>query len=74
MFVPKNHEITMRCPVCFNRDIDVLMKLDTTDNKYKCLKCSFQGSEANVREYYDYLKSKFLWIDKRIITDAYDKL
>lgn len=74
MFVPKNHEITMRCPVCFNRDIDVLMKLDESDKKYKCFKCSFQGTEAKVREYYGYLRSKFRWIEKRITLDNYNEL
>jgi predicted RNA-binding Zn-ribbon protein involved in translation (DUF1610 family) len=74
MFVPKNHEITMRCPVCFNRDIDVLMKLDITDHKYKCLKCSFSGTEPTVREYYVYLQKKFNWIGKRITIEDYEKL
>lgn len=74
MFVPKNHTITMRCPVCFNRDIDVLMKLDETDGKYKCLKCSFQGNEEEVRNYYSYLQKKFQWIEKRITLDDYHNL
>lgn len=72
MFVPKNHEITMRCPVCFNRDIDVLMKFE--NNTYSCVKCSYTGSEADVREYYVYLKKKFRWIEKRITVEDYDKL
>jgi len=72
MFVPKNHEVTMRCPVCFNRDIDVLMKFE--NGIYSCQKCSFQGSEESVRKSYFYLKSKFRWIDKRITVEDYDKL
>jgi|ABPS01.1.fsa_nt_gi hypothetical protein len=72
MFVPKNHEITMRCPVCFNRDIDVLMKLE--DGRYKCLKCSYQGTEPEVREYYKYLKKKFGLIGTRITLEDYDKV
>jgi len=72
MFVPKNHEVTMRCPVCFNRDIDVLMKYE--NNMYSCQKCSFSGSEEKVREYYKYLQVKFKWIDRRITVEDYDKL
>lgn len=74
MFVPKNHEISMRCPVCFSRDIDVLMKLDKSDNKYKCQKCSFQGDESTVREYYTQLQKKFQWNDRRITMEDYEKL
>lgn len=74
MFVPKNHEITKRCPVCFNRDIDVLMKFDTGDGTYKCQKCSYAGSAAEVHEYYLYLQKKFRWIDRRITLEDYDKI
>ena len=74
MFVPKNHEISMRCPVCFNRDIDVLMKLDLADGHYKCQKCSFSGQEEEIREYYAYLQKKFKWIDRRIKLEDYHKL
>ena len=73
MFVPKNHEITMRCPVCFNRDIDVLMKYEE-DKTYACQKCSYTGSEADVREYYKYLQSKFRNINKRITVEDYEKM
>ena len=48
MPIPKSHELTMRCPVCFNREIDVLMSL--VDGRYCCLKCSFSGTEAEVRD------------------------
>lgn len=72
MFVPKNHEITMRCPVCFNRDIDVLMRYDK--GHYACLKCSFQGSEATVRAHYLALQEKFLNIITRVTIEDYDKL
>lgn len=72
MFVPKNHEITMRCPVCFNRDIDVLMKLD--EDVYKCQKCSFFGTDPEIRAYYHYLQKKFQGISKRITVDDYEAI
>lgn len=72
MFVPKNHEITMRCPVCFNREIDVLMKFD--NGKYCCLKCSFTGTENEVRNFYLDIQKKFKFIERRITIDDYEKL
>lgn len=72
MFVPKNHEVTMRCPVCFCRDVDVLMKYE--NNHYFCLKCSYQGSEAEVRKKYVDLKKKFQWIDRRITVEEYGRI
>ena len=72
MFVPKNHKITMRCPVCFNRDIDVLMKFDTVDGSYKCQKCSYTGKQEEIREHYADLQKKFKWIDRRIGLEDYD--
>lgn len=64
--------MTMRCPVCFSRDIDVLMKLK--DGQYHCLKCSFTGTEDEVRQQYANLKSKFKWIDKRITIEDYEEI
>lgn len=72
MFVPKNHEVTMRCPVCFNREIDVLMKFE--NGMHKCLKCSFTGNEADVRAMYLDIQKKFRWIEKRITMDDYAKI
>jgi len=63
----------MRCPVCFSRDVDVLMRLND-DGNYSCLKCSFKGSEAAVREAYLDLQKKFRFIGKRIDIDAYGEL
>jgi len=62
----------MRCPVCFNREIDVLMSL--VEGRYYCLKCSFNGTEADVRDMYKDLQKKFKWIDKRITIEDYDRL
>jgi len=72
MFVPKNHEVTMRCPVCFNRDIDVLMKFE--NGSHKCLKCSFTGTEEEVRLLYLDIQKKFRWIQTRITIEEYDRL
>ena len=50
----------MRCPVCFNREIDVLMSYD--DGRYSCLKCSYAGTEGEVRQLYKDIQKKFKWI------------
>lgn len=44
------------------------------DGNYSCLKCSFKGSEAAVREAYLDLQKKFRFIGKRIDIDAYGEL
>jgi len=74
MYVPKNHEVTMRCPVCFEREIDVLMKYEEETKTHKCLKCSFTGDEKAVRERYAHIRGKFLWNCNRITIEDYDKL
>lgn len=55
----------MRCPVCFGRDIDVLMCQDENAKHY-CIKCGFKGEESEVRAMYLDIKKKFHWISKRI--------
>lgn len=62
----------MRCPVCFNREIDVLMKYE--NGHYSCLKCSFVGTEREVRQLYKDIRKKFKWIDKRVTIEDYDQL
>jgi Zn ribbon nucleic-acid-binding protein len=63
----------MRCPVCFSRDIDVLMKLDKS-NHYSCLKCSYKGNIEEVRQAYKDIQKKYKFIDKRITIEDYHQL
>ena len=72
MPIPKDHKLTMRCPVCFSREIDVLMRYE--DGQYACLKCSFRGTESEVRDLYKDIQKKFKWIGKRITIQDYDRL
>ncbi|MBC2600343.1 hypothetical protein [Puniceicoccus vermicola] len=62
----------MRCPVCFSRDIDVLMEREA-DNYY-CVKCSFKGPESEVRAMYKDIQKKFHWNTKRMTLDDQLKL
>lgn len=54
----------MRCPVCFSRDIDVLM-IFTGDDFHYCPKCSFQGLESEIRGMYRDIQKKFHFIGRR---------
>lgn len=47
----------MRCPVCFSREIDVLLLHNGTE--YYCVKCSYRGSEDEIRSAYADLKRKY---------------
>jgi hypothetical protein len=55
----------MRCPVCFSRDIDVLM-IPSEPGRHYCPKCSFQGEESEVRGMYRDIQKKFHWMIRRI--------
>jgi Zn ribbon nucleic-acid-binding protein len=52
----ENHSI-MRCPVCFTRDIDVLMEQEP--GLHYCIKCGFRGPESEVRGMYKDIQKKF---------------
>jgi len=55
----------MRCPVCFSRDIDVLMEREGDDGHY-CVKCGFRGQESEVRGMYKDIQKKFHWNLRRL--------
>ena len=55
----------MRCPVCFSRDIDVLM-IKSGPSFHYCPKCSFQGEESEVRGMYRDIQKKFHWMIRRV--------
>jgi hypothetical protein len=55
----------MRCPVCFAREIDVLM-VPADGNRHYCPKCSFAGEESEVRSMYRDVQKKFHWMIRRL--------
>lgn len=63
----------MRCPVCFSRDIDVLMIFGGNDFHY-CPKCSFQGLESEARGLYRDIQKKFPFMGKRLTLSDRQKL
>lgn len=58
---------SMRCPVCFGREIDVLLLHNGTE--YYCVKCSYRGTEGEVRSAYGDLKKKYENRTRRITID-----
>ena len=58
------YEKLMRCPVCFSRETDVLMIREGAH--HYCVKCSFRGSEAEVRSRYADIKKKYRWMKRRV--------
>ncbi len=61
----KNHQLTKRCPVCFSREIDVLLLKEGAGHFY-CVKCSFSGSEAEISAMYRDIQKKYHWMSKRV--------
>lgn len=62
-----------RCPVCFSRENDVVLFKKDENNLY-CIKCSFNGTIAEVEEMYADMKKKYHFIKKRILLDEMRKL
>lgn len=56
--------ITYRCPVCFARENDVVIR--KYDGVYRCVKCSFFGSEEQIRQMYAELRKKYTLRTTRI--------
>jgi len=54
----------MRCPVCFSRENDVVLFRE--GDRLYCIKCSFTGTEAEVREMYGRMRIKYRLIAERV--------
>jgi hypothetical protein len=42
-------KLNYRCPLCLKRDIDMDMLFDGEKNEYYCIRCSFTGTEDEVK-------------------------
>jgi len=67
MPVREQSHVSLRCPVCFTREIDVVLFHD--GEQYYCVKCSYTGDESSTREKYKAIRSKFKWIGRRVKID-----
>lgn len=70
---PDSYRLIKRCPVCFSREMDVLL-VPLKDGNHRCLKCSFVGSEAEIQAQYRDIQKKYHWISKRLTLEEQRKL
>jgi hypothetical protein len=63
-------KLKLRCPVCFNRENDVLLlersALEGETLSLYCIKCGFSGDEARVREFYRDARKKYRLLTTRL--------
>jgi len=67
MLMSEQSHVSLRCPVCLSRDVDVVLFHD--GERYYCIKCSFTGQEDEIRAMYSALRAKFGWIARRLTVD-----
>ena len=72
MLMSEQSHVSMRCPVCLARDIDVVLYHD--GRKYYCIKCAYTGQEEEIRQTYAALRRKFRWIRRRVTLEEYRAL
>lgn len=60
-------KLNYRCPMCFQRDIDIDMFYDTEKEEYYCLRCCFHGDEKTVLELNERIKEKYGHLKDRVI-------
>lgn len=59
------YRLVKRCPVCFSREIDVLM-IVAEPGSHRCPKCSFSGSDSEIAAMYADIQKKYHWMARRI--------
>jgi transposase-like protein len=73
MHSPEVHKLTKRCPVCFSREIDVLLQYRGSD-RYSCVKCSFNGTDSEIRQLYMDIQKKYHGMRDRVTLDEQRRL
>lgn len=69
----EKEQLTLRCPVCFARDNDVVLHRREDKSLY-CVKCSFTGDEKMVKEMYADLKKKYRLVSRRMTLEEIEKM
>jgi len=64
MLVRGQDRMSLRCPVCLGRDMDIVLLRDKEG--YYCVKCSFTGSAEDVEDAYTHFRSRFRLRGKRL--------
>lgn len=70
---PDKYRLLKRCPVCFSREIDVLL-IPMGNENHRCVKCGFEGSEAEIQNHYRDIQKKYHWMGKRLTRDEQRRL
>jgi hypothetical protein len=55
----KKGELNFRCPVCFERDLDIDMFYDEAKKEYYCIRCCFHGDKEKVLHWNELCKEKY---------------
>lgn len=66
--------VISRCPICYNGGIDVYLVNDAAAGSYRCLKCSFTGTAAEVLKMYDAFKKRYRLSGTRVTLEDQRKL
>jgi ribosomal protein L37AE/L43A len=62
------HRQTKRCPVCFSREMDVLL-VSRGGDRWGCVKCAYNGTEAEIRGMYRDIQKKYHGMLERYTLD-----
>jgi len=50
--------MNLRCPHCLQREVDVVLRRDH-DGEYWCPKCSYTGTQDEVRVVYEQVRARY---------------
>ncbi len=71
--VDLKHRQTKRCPVCFSREMDVLL-VHKGEDRWGCVKCSFVGSEGEIKGMYKDVQKKYHGMTERFTLEQQRKM
>ncbi len=58
----ENRKKVLMCPACFCREKDLSLNYDEEEGVYYCRKCCYEGSEAEIKDFYEAFTSrKYPW-------------
>ncbi len=60
-------KLNFRCPSCFMRDLDMDMFYDDEKKEYYCLRCSFRGTEEQVKQLNEQAKYRYKRMRERVV-------
>lgn len=66
--VDLKNQTSKRCPVCFSREMDVLL-VQHEHGYWGCVKCSFVGTEGEIRGMYRDIQKKYHGMIERYTLD-----